>query len=112
MEFRHGPKSIVSPDTLITCLLSETAYEVELEVLEEMKQLGGITMAIGNHLDSKGSKAADFAIEMSLSVPEIARLAAFTVWGQLAGVFTGLKKGLNPDSPKNLSRVVVLTENN
>lgn len=112
MEFRHGPKSIVSPDTLITCLLSETAYDAELEVLDEMKQLGGITMAIGNHLDSRAAKAADFAIEMSLSVPEIARLAAFTVWGQLAGVFTGLKKGLNPDSPKNLSRVVVLTENN
>lgn len=108
MEFRHGPKSIVSPETLITAMISETSYDSELEVLEEMKQLGGATMVIGNRLDGRARAAADFAIEMSLGVPEFARTAAYTVWGQLAGVFTGLKKGLNPDSPKNLSRVVVL----
>lgn len=110
MEFRHGPKSIVSPETLITFLMSESSYESELEVLEEIKQLGGTTLAIGNTLDRRAHDAADLAIEMSLTVPEFARLAAFTVWGQLGGVFTGLRKGLNPDSPKNLSRVVVLAE--
>lgn len=111
MEFRHGPKSIVSPETLITSLISETSYESELEVLQEMKQLGGTTMVIGNRLDERALEAADFAIEMSLGVPEFARTAAYAIWGQLAGVFTGLKKGLNPDSPKNLSRVVVLDGN-
>lgn len=111
MEFRHGPKSIVSPETLLTFLMSETSYDSELEVLEEMKQLGGRTMVIGNRLDARARAAADFTIEMSLDVPEFARTAAYTIWGQLAGVFAGLKKGLNPDSPKNLSRVVVLDGN-
>jgi hypothetical protein len=32
------------------------------------------------------------------------------IWGQLYGVYYGLKKGLNPDSPKNLTRVVELEE--
>jgi len=27
---------------------------------------------------------------------------------QLMGFFTGLRKGLNPDQPKNLTRVVIL----
>lgn len=110
MEFRHGPKSIVSPETLIAFLISESSYEAEVEVLQEMKQLGAATLAIGDRLDRRALEAADFAIDMSLSVPEFARLAAYAIWGQLAGVFTGLNKGLNPDAPKNLSRVVVLTE--
>jgi glucosamine--fructose-6-phosphate aminotransferase (isomerizing) len=110
MEFRHGPKSIVSPETLITFFISESSYEAELEVLQEMKQLGGATMVMGNALDDRVREAADFSIDMLLSTPEFTRLAAYTIWGQLAGVFTGLKKGLNPDSPKNLSRVVVLAE--
>jgi hypothetical protein len=28
----------------------------------------------------------------------------------LTGLYTGLKKGLDPDNPRNLSRVVILDE--
>ena len=108
LEFRHGPKSIAGPDTLITFLISETSYEAEVELLEEMKALGAATMVIANHVESRAQQAPDFAIELGLQTPEYARAAAFTVWGQLYGVYYGLKKGLNPDSPKNLTRVVEL----
>jgi hypothetical protein len=30
--------------------------------------------------------------------------------GQLTGLYTGLRKGLDPDNPRHLSRVVVLDE--
>jgi hypothetical protein len=36
------------------------------------------------------------------------RLPAIVIAGQLLGFYTGLKKGLNPDEPRNLSRVVML----
>jgi glucosamine--fructose-6-phosphate aminotransferase (isomerizing) len=108
LEFRHGPKTIVSPDTLITFLMSESSYDAEVELLEEMKNLGAGTMVVANRLEARAERAADFAIELGLSVPEFARPAAYTIWGQLYGAYNGLKKGLNPDSPKNLSRVVVL----
>jgi glucosamine--fructose-6-phosphate aminotransferase (isomerizing) len=108
LEFRHGPKSIVSPETLITFLISESSYVVELELLEEMKKLGAATMVIANRLDARAENAADFAIELGLRVPEYARPAAYTIWGQLFGVYNGIKKGLNPDTPRNLTRVVVL----
>ena len=108
LEFRHGPKSIVGPETLITFLMSETSYDAEVELLEEMKALGATTMVIANRVESRAQQASDFAIELGLQVPEYARPAAFTLWGQLFGVYYGLKKGLNPDSPKNLSRVVEL----
>src|SRR5438045_8469733 len=46
LEFRHGPKSITAPETLVTFLLSESGYQSELEVLEAIKGLGATTVAI------------------------------------------------------------------
>jgi glucosamine--fructose-6-phosphate aminotransferase (isomerizing) len=110
LEFRHGPKSIAGPETLITFLMSETSYEAELELLEEMKALGAATMVIANRVDDRARRAADFAIELGLQLPEYARVAAFAIWGQLYGAYYGIKKRLDPDSPRNLSRVVELAD--
>jgi len=51
-------------------------------------------------------------VDFQLDVPEFARLVPYLFVGQLLGLFTGLKKELDPDSPRNLSRVVVLDEQN
>jgi glucosamine--fructose-6-phosphate aminotransferase (isomerizing) len=110
LEFRHGPKSIAGPETLITFLMSETSYDAEVELLEEMKALGAATMVIANRVEGRAERAADFVVELGLTTPEYARSAAFAIWGQLYGVYYGLKKGLNPDSPKNLTRVVELAD--
>ena len=112
LEFRHGPKSIVGPETLLVFLLSESGYEEEVQVLEEMKSLGGTTLAIGNQADARAAAAADLLIELHLDGPELARVAPHLFAAQLLGLFTGLKKGLDPDLPRNLSRVVVLDDGN
>ena len=108
LEFRHGPKAIAGPETLIAFLMAETSYDAEVELLEEMNALGAVTMVIANRVESRAQRVSDFAVELGLESPEYAQLAAFTIWGQLYGVYYGLKKGLNPDSPKNLTRVVEL----
>lgn len=108
MEFRHGPKAITGPETLLTFFLSESSYQAEVGVLTEMRKLGSATVVIGNVLDAHALQEPDFSIELALEGPEYARVAAFIIWGQLIGVYTGMKKGLNPDSPKNLTRAVIL----
>jgi glucosamine--fructose-6-phosphate aminotransferase (isomerizing) len=108
LEFRHGPKAIVSPETLITFIISETGFAAEVAVLEEVKKLGGTTLAISNVGDATIRRAADYFVGLSLDVPETARAAASVIPGQLLGFYTGIKKGLNPDEPRNLSRVVML----
>lgn len=108
LEFRHGPKAIVSPETLITFIISETGFAAEVAVLEEIKKLGGTTLVISNAGDSIIRRAAGYFVELSLDVPETARVAASVIPGQLLGFYTGIKKGLNPDEPRNLSRVVML----
>jgi glucosamine--fructose-6-phosphate aminotransferase (isomerizing) len=108
LEFRHGPKSIVSERVLVGALLSETGYAEESAVLLEMKELGAQTLVIANQLTPEVRDSADLAIELALPVPELARLVVYVVWGQLLGSYLGLHKGLNPDSPRHLTRVVTL----
>ncbi|HEY4739847.1 MAG TPA: SIS domain-containing protein [Candidatus Acidoferrales bacterium] len=110
LEFRHGPKAIVGPETLITFIISETGFDAEVAVLEEIKRLGGVTLVVANACDSRIRRAADYIVELSLDVPEAARAAASVIPGQLLGFYTGIKKGLNPDEPRNLSRVVMLDD--
>lgn len=111
LEFRHGPKSIAGPETLITFLMSEASYGAEVELLEEMSALGAATLVISNRIDKKAQSHSDLAIELGLRSLEFANSAAFAICGQLYAVYYGLKKGLNPDSPRNLTRVVELDDN-
>ena len=108
LEFRHGPKAIVSSETLLTFLLSESGYGAEREVLEEMKGLGGTAVVVTNRADDVARRTTDFLVELNLDVPEYARLTTYLLTGQLLGLFTGLKKGFDPDRPRHLSRAVVL----
>ncbi len=110
LEFRHGPKAIITPEVLVTFLLSEVGYEAELEVLEELKQLGAKTLVVTNAADPRARAASDLLVELAFDIPEYARLAAYMFTGHLLGLLTGLKKGLDPDKPRYLSRAVVLGE--
>jgi glucosamine--fructose-6-phosphate aminotransferase (isomerizing) len=110
LEFRHGPKAVVSDATLIGFLISEANYDAEVEVLEEIKELGGKTFAIASRLTSRARAAADVAVEIECASVEPVCLAPFVFAGQLLGFYNALKKGLDPDRPTNLSRVVLLAD--
>jgi glucosamine--fructose-6-phosphate aminotransferase (isomerizing) len=108
LEFRHGPKAIVSPETCLTFFLSDTGYKSEAEVLCEMKDLGGVIITVCNRATDSVRRSSDLLIEMNLTGHELTLLAPSVVTSQLLGFFTGIAEGLNPDAPKNLSRVVML----
>ena len=79
-------------------------------ILREMKSLGATTLIVTNRVSGAVRAASDLVVELRLEVPECARLAPHVFVGQLLGLYTGLKKGLDPDSPRNLSRVVLLDD--
>jgi glutamine---fructose-6-phosphate transaminase (isomerizing) len=110
LEFRHGPKSIANDETLVVFFLSRSGYEVESSVLTDIKALGAATMAVVDTADETVRRSADFLVELRPKVPELAWLASAVIPGQLLGVHTGIHKGLDPDNPKNLTRVVTLSE--
>lgn len=110
LEFRHGPKSIVGPETLIMFQLSQTGFEPERGVLEEVKDLGGTTLVVAQKAEKRVLSSADLLLKLALEGDEYVGLAPRMIPAQLLGVYTGLKKLLDPDNPRNLSRVVTLSE--
>jgi glucosamine--fructose-6-phosphate aminotransferase (isomerizing) len=112
LEFRHGPKAIVSPKTLVTFFMSETASEAERAVLEEVKHLGARVIAVMTPAAKQILKAADHTIQLHLDVPQGFRAAAALIPAQLLGYYTGLRRGFDPDHPRHLTKVVTLQGRN
>jgi glutamine---fructose-6-phosphate transaminase (isomerizing) len=111
LEFRHGPRSIASKDALITFYISDAAAEEEALLVRELKELGAATMVVANRATPLLRDSSDLLIELGMDEPEFARLAIAAIPAHLLGAGVGLRKGLNPDTPVNLTRAVVLGTN-
>ena len=111
MEFRHGPRSIAGPDTLITFFISEAAATEEELLVKELKELGAGICVIVNRATPTLKKHSDLLVELALDGPEFARYPVTAIPAHLLGAAIGLRKGLNPDAPRNLTRAVVLGTN-
>ena len=108
LEFRHGPRSIAGPDTLITFFISDAAQAEESLLVRELKALRAVNLVIVNRATAELKASSDLLVELNLSGPEFARFAVAAIPAHLLGTAVGLRKGLDPDSPKNLTRAVVL----
>jgi glucosamine--fructose-6-phosphate aminotransferase (isomerizing) len=108
LEFRHGPRSIAGPETLITFYMSDAAREQEITLAKELKQLGAAVCVVVNRADNDLKNHCDLLLELGLETPESARYALTAIPAHLIGTAVGLRKGLNPDAPRNLTRAVVL----
>ncbi|MDF2724250.1 MAG: glutamine--fructose-6-phosphate aminotransferase [Paenibacillus sp.] len=106
LEFRHGPKSIVEPGTLVCLLLSETARSYELKVAEEMKGYGATVLLV---TASKGDDTAfaDAVFEVGgADLSDEARSVLYLPVLQYIGYYTALANKVDPDNPRNLTQVV------
>jgi len=99
MEFRHGPKSMVTSTALVVGLVSEARGGYERAVLDDMRGLGAQVLTIGE-------QDADVAFESGLG--EALRGALYLPAGQLMALERARAKGLDPDRPNNLDAVVKL----
>jgi glucosamine--fructose-6-phosphate aminotransferase (isomerizing) len=99
LEFRHGPMSMVTKETLIIGLLSDSARSHEEAVVNDMRKLGANTI-----LSAEDNADVSFFSEL----PEIIRGVLYLPVLQLFGYYRATSSGLDPDKPKNLSTVVKL----
>jgi glucosamine--fructose-6-phosphate aminotransferase (isomerizing) len=99
MEFRHGPKSMITPSALIVALVSDERRADDMAVVADMQALGARSLTIG-------SQAVDVVFGDGLD--EIASTVLYLPFGQMVALGRSLAKGLNPDHPENLDAVVVL----
>ncbi len=103
LEFRHGPMSMIEAGTQVIGLLSLQAEEHEQRVLAEMRAMGATTLALGQ---SKGD--ADRYIALPDGLPHWALPVLYLPPLQLMAYHRSRAKGLDPDSPRNLTSVVFL----
>jgi glutamine---fructose-6-phosphate transaminase (isomerizing) len=99
LEFRHGPKSMVSTSALVTGLQSSRNGVYENAVLEDVKRLNGRVLVIGGK---------DLGLAMDTDLDEDIRNVLYLPVGQLIAFKRSLFKGLDPDRPNNLDTVVKL----
>jgi glucosamine--fructose-6-phosphate aminotransferase (isomerizing) len=99
LEFRHGPISMAGPTALVIGLLSDSNHKHEAAVLEDVRQLGGKTLTLGE---------GDTDITFNSQLPEAIRNVLYLPPLQLLAYYRALAKGLNPDRPNNLESVVRL----
>lgn len=99
LEFRHGPMSMANENAIIVGLLSDKNMEQEQAVLDEMQAKGARSLALST---TRGD------VRFDPRIPEAVRGVLYLPALQLMAFYRSLAKGLNPDSPKNLTSVITL----
>jgi len=99
LEFRHGPMSMVNKNAVVVGMMSDANRKHESKVLSEMKPLGGTVLSLGE---------TESDVSFNSQVPEQVRGVLYLPVLQLMAYYRSLAKGLNPDSPTNLTAVVKL----
>ncbi|HAD07591.1 MAG TPA: SIS domain-containing protein [Anaerolineaceae bacterium] len=108
LEFRHGPKSMITDSALVIGLRSTSTGRLEGAVLEDMLALGGRVLDLA-FADAPllPNKTAHHLTLPNLMEEEIRNILYLPV-GQRIAFERALSKGLNPDRPAHLDTVVRL----
>lgn len=99
LEFRHGPRAMVTASTLVIGLVSREQYAREHTVLSEIRAQRGSILEIGD-------EGEDVSFQSMLD--EVTHSVLFLPVGQLLALARATSKGLNPDRPHNLTAVIRL----
>jgi glucosamine--fructose-6-phosphate aminotransferase (isomerizing) len=100
MEYRHGPVSLIDEGSLVVMLYAPDTAAEEAALVAELRAKGARVIGF----DGPG----DLRIDLGLTGPAAA-LAALPAL-QLLGEKVALTKGINSETPRHLTKVVVLAE--
>jgi glucosamine--fructose-6-phosphate aminotransferase (isomerizing) len=108
MEFRHGPKSMITPSALTVGLRSTVNGQKEAAVLEDVKALGGRILDMAEAGSMVLAGGADQVVRFESGLDKSIRNVLYLPIGQMIAFERSISKGLNPDRPTNLDAVVKL----
>ena len=116
LGFRHGPKALVNPESLLVYLLSPKpeVQRYELDLIRQIKSNNHVKASVivcQHRPASLEEDCYDLCVEIGLenTVEDYYSCVSYIFVGQLLGLYKSLDKGLCPDSPSvsgNISRVV------
>jgi glucosamine--fructose-6-phosphate aminotransferase (isomerizing) len=100
-EFLHGPMQLVDRRTPIFILQREFSDELS-ELTDRFKRLGAPTIIVGPHTAVSESDT----IEIAGGVNEMFQPLTYVIPLQLFAYYSSISRGLNPDQPTKLKKVV------
>lgn len=115
LGFRHGPKALVNPDSLMVYLLSPNSgvQRYEKDLINQVKSNNNVKASIVVCFSKEDidPSCCSHCIEIGLphDFPSCYGCVSYVFVGQLLGFFKSIERGLCPDSPSvsgNISRVV------
>lgn len=117
LGFRHGPKAMLTDESLIVLFVSGEAYtrKYDLDILKELSQAdtGMKIVALTEKEDKEVAELADFAFALNSSNVTLAddfqRAVLYTLFAQGLAVSKSSELGIAPDNPSpdgEINRVV------
>ena len=100
-EFLHGPMQLVDRRTPILILQRDSSEEIS-ELAERFKRLGAPTIIVEPHT----SGIEGDVIETAGDVEEMFQPLTYVIPLQLFAYYSSISRGLNPDRPSKLKKVV------
>jgi glutamine---fructose-6-phosphate transaminase (isomerizing) len=110
LEFRHGPMSVVTANTVIAILMSQAGAAFEMQLARDMKKLGGQILLLHGDAGLADGAEIDYNFQMPSGYGDLFNAFLYMPLLQLFGYYSARFRGINPDKPKNLSAVVTLDE--
>jgi glucosamine--fructose-6-phosphate aminotransferase (isomerizing) len=102
LEFRHGHKSLLDERTLVVLFPSSEGLEYERGSLSQLKRQGAKMLVVCSRDEANRLEGlSDFLITLNARLTEQAKLVYYQIFGQLAGFYLALKKGIDPSNPQN-----------
>lgn len=87
---------------LVTLFFSDAAVKEEAVFLKDMKDLGGVTWAIGDRAAPEVLGHADHLLAVYSGLSQYARGILYLPAVQYMAYYRAISLGLNPDEPHNL----------
>lgn len=103
LGFRHGPKSIIDPDTLVVMFISADPYtrRYDLDLLAELQrdQLAARIVALAGQPAPVIDAAAHCYLPDAHHFTDIELTFCYLIYGQIFALSESLKAGITPDTP-------------
>ena len=115
LGFRHGPKAVISPDSILVYLLSEepATQRYEYDLIRQIKANNEVAAYVAVSQSVPSIEADYFDLNVVIGAPaEVERCykaVSYVIVAQLLGFYKALDLKRSPDNPSvsgNISRVV------
>jgi len=108
-EFRHGPQSLVTKGVVIIMIAPEQGKSLEFseKLARELKEKKATLISVVEEGKTFAHGASDFVVRVPASDPVVSPILQIAPI-QLLSYNLALARKVNPDSPRNLTKVVKL----